>query len=1044
MSTYRMEEQKISRILQDLEQLIYIFPETITDVAIADAECPTVDSAAELDFRPFNPKIEHWALERDVYQTFRVRLSVPEHLAGLPVNLNIITGRENRWNARNPQFIVFVNGHIKQALDTNHCDILLSPCGVAGETYEIICEGWSGLEACDCVFVPTLSGIRREVEGLYYDLKVGLEAAQYPEPYDGIRDEELRALIGVCDIIDFRAPGSEAFLASVVRARQAIQKDFYDRFAGSDVTVHCIGHTHIDVAWKWRLCHTRRKACRSFSTVTELMEQYPEYLFSSSQPQLYAFIKEDYPELYEKIKDRISEGRFEPEGAMWVEADCNMTSGESFVRQLMLGKRFFREEFGRENHILWLPDVFGYSSALPQILKKSGVDCFITSKISWNEYNRMPHDTFMWQGIDGSEILTAFHTMPCRHQPRSNFIATYNGQPHPETIARTWEAYKDKDLSKDVFVSYGFGDGGGGPTRHNLEFLSRMQKGLPGIPKIKFSTKDDFVKSLQKNVKGKELPKWVGELYMEMHRGTFTTMARNKRWNREAERAHQDAEFTGVFSDIALGTNNYPREIIDRGWECIALNQFHDIIPGSSIREVYEDSKEQYETILSDARGAIKNAESAISAAVTADGDGLAVFNRTGHAASDVVEAAIPADVTAVRDMRGKLHPVQRDENGKAFFFAANVPALGYAVFTYVKDADYAPAQPLTANERGMSGRFARLRFDKSGNLSSVYDKKARREVLKSGEKGNRIVAFEDRPSAHDAWDIPIYYSDKAYPLDTVSAFRVTACGPVFAEVEIEKPYMQSTVCQRIRMYADMPRIDFRTVVDWKEANTLLKCIFPVDVHANSADYDIQFGNVTRPTHWNTSWEYAKFEVVAHKWADLSEQGYGVSLLNNCKYGHAIKDGVMQISLLRSPTDPNPAADKEVHHFTYSLLPHSGGWREGGTVDAAYTLNDPFSAYPITAGERKLPAALSFVTADAANVMIDTVKFSEDGRDIIVRLYEFENRRSEVTITSFADVCEAFDCDLMENNEATLAVKNGKITLSVKPYEIKTIRLRTR
>jgi len=293
MSTYRMEEQKISRILQDLEKLIYVFPETVTDVAIADADCPTVDSAAELDFRPFNPKIEHWALDRDVYQTFRIRLSVPEQLAGLPVNLNIVTGRENRWNARNPQFIVFVNGHIKQALDTNHSDILLSSCGAAGETYEIICEGWSGLEACDCVFVPTLSGIRREVEGLYYDLKVGLEAARILEDRDGVRNDELRALVSICNLIDFRDPGSETFLASVTRAREAAKKDFYDRFSGSDVTVHCIGHTHIDVAWMWRLCHTRRKACRSFSTVTELMEQYPDYLFSSSQPQLYAFIKED-------------------------------------------------------------------------------------------------------------------------------------------------------------------------------------------------------------------------------------------------------------------------------------------------------------------------------------------------------------------------------------------------------------------------------------------------------------------------------------------------------------------------------------------------------------------------------------------------------------------------------------------------------------------------------------------------------------------------------------------------------------------------------
>ncbi|MBR3692802.1 MAG: alpha-mannosidase [Clostridia bacterium] len=1041
MSTYRMEENKISRIISDLEALINVSPTVIRDVSIADGQCDDAAAAEKLSFRPFNIDLEHWAYARDVYETFRIRLEIPEELRGLPANLNIRTGRENRWNARNPQFIVFQNGHLKQALDTNHNDILLCENAVPGDQYELICEGWSGLEAGDCVFYPTLSGIRREVEGLYYDLKVGLEAARNLEDRDGVRNEELSALVSVCNLIDFRAPGSESFLASCRKASAAAKKDFYDRFAGSDVTVHCIGHTHIDVAWLWRLCHTRRKACRSFSTVTELMEQYPEYLFSSSQPQLYAFIKEDYPELYEKIKARVAEGRFEPEGAMWVEADCNMTSGESFVRQLMHGKRFFREEFGCENHILWLPDVFGYSSALPQILKKSGIDCFITSKISWNEYNHLPNDTFLWQGIDGTEILTAFHTMPSVRQARDNFYATYNGKPTPETVSRTWEGYQNKDLSHDVFASYGYGDGGGGPTREMLEYMRRLTKGLPGVPKVKLDTKDGFVRTLQKSIRGKKLPKWVGELYMEMHRGTFTTMARNKRYNRLAERAHQDAEFASAFAAKTVGGLEYPRESLWRGWETIVLNQFHDIIPGSSIEEVYADSKLQYEEILGSARGHIAKAEARLAAEISADADGIAVINRTGHTASDVVTCEIPAGVTALRDGKGKLHPVQRTKDGKACFFAPSVPAMGYALFTYA-DAP-AAASPLTVSARGMSGRFARLRFDKNANISSIYDKKARREVLKAGELGNRIVAFEDRPSAHDAWDIPIYYEDKAYPLDEVLSVQ-TECGPVFAKYEIVRPYMQSTVRQEIIMYADMPRIDFRTEVDWKEANTLLKCAFPVDIHANSADYDIQFGNVTRPTHWNTSWEYAKFEVVAHKWADLSEQDYGVSLLNDCKYGHDIKDGVMRLSLLRSPTYPNPAADKEVHHFTYSLLPHSGGWRDGGTVDAAYTLNDPFSTQPVTAGQRKLPAALSLVSADARNVMIDTVKFAEDGEDLIVRLYEFENRRSEVNLSCFADISEAFDCDLMENNEAALPVKNGRIALTVKPYEIKTIRIRTK
>ena len=1038
--TPRMEKEKIHRIIADLSEMIYVFSRPVEDVCIAHGECPTVAAGKVLDYCPFEGGLAHWGGTRDDIFTFRVRCVIPEELDGLPVCLRVSTGREGRWNALNPQFVVFCNGVLKQALDTNHTEILLSERAVAGDTYELFLEGWTGLAGGDCVMQIQMAGIRREVEGLFYDLKVGLEAALVLDEEDGHRVDELNALRKTCNLIDFRDPGSDAFYASVSAARDYCRREFYDRFAGNDATVHCIGHTHIDVAWQWRLVHTRRKACRSFSTVNELMDRFPDYLFSSSQAQLYDFVRQDYPELYEKIKARVAEGRFEPEGSMWVEADCNIPSGESFVRQIMHGKRFFREQFGRENHILWLPDVFGYSSSLPQILKKSGVDCFITSKISWNEYNRMPNDTFLWQGIDGTEVLTQFHTMSERRQPKDSFFASYNGFPAPECVARTWTAYKNKDVSRDVMASYGYGDGGGGPTAEMLEYATRLRKGLPGVPKVLLDTKDGFVRKLSQNfARAERKPRWVGELYMEMHRGTFTTQGANKRANRKSELAYQGCEFLSAFADKALGTDTYPREMLDKGWETILLNQFHDIIPGSSIHEVYEDSQSQYREILSRARTASDRAEQALAANATAAGEGVAVFNKNGHAIGGVVFADVPAKYHSVKDPAGRAYPIQRTSDGRAAFFAADVPPMGYKVFTFATED--LKAAPLTADEKGMTGRFARLRFDRAGNLSSIYDKKAHREVLPKGARGNRLLAFEDRPRQYDAWDITVYYDEKSYPVDELTSLRVKECGPVFATVEVVRPYMHSTIRQEITMYADHPRIDFHTFVDWHEVHTLLKCAFPVDVHANFADYDIQFGNVSRPTHGNTSWEQAKFEMVGHKWADLSQADFGMSLLNDCKYGHDIRDGVMRLSLLRSPTYPDETADQGAHEFTYAILPHAGGWREARTPDAAYALNDPLEAVPVTAGKRKLPEALSLVSCDAPHVMIDTVKLSEGGRDLIVRLYEYENREAKAKLTCALPVVSASDCDLLENDLSALPVRDGKVNFSCKPYEIKTLRL---
>lgn len=751
--------------------------------------------------------------------------------------------------------------------------------------------------------------------------------------------------------------------------------------------------------------------------------------------------------MYEQIKERVKEGRWEPDGGMFVEADCNIASGEALVRQFVHGQRFFKEEFGVDNEILWLPDVFGYSAALPQILQKCGIPYFMTTKISWNEFNKMPYDTFEWEGIDGSRVLT--HFVPTRDYNKAaveggtetEHFTTYNGYINPSQMKGAWARYSQKYLNEEVLCSFGFGDGGGGPTKDMLENQRRLAKGLPGMPRTKMSTAKEFFHVLDKHVTDKKyLPTWVGELYLEYHRGTYTSMARNKKFNRKAEFAYQNEEMYAML-DAQTAGGAYPEKELHEGWEVILRNQFHDILPGSSIKEVYDDSKAEYEGIFAENKALTDATLAHIAAGVKAPKHSLVVYNPNSAAAYDLVTFTVPEGMgePAVYDGETKL-AVQKTADGTYVFFAAGVPGKGYK--TYIVKEEAADTTPsMEVSTEVMENEYFKVEYNEKGQFAKIYDKKADRDILKPGKAGNVIVSYEDRPHNYDAWDVNNYYTEKSWDIDQVSAMEVVENGPVRACVKVERKYLDSTITQFIYLYHDIPRIDIKNVIDWKEHQIFVKDYFPIDVHTNEATFDIQYGNVKRDTHDNTSWDFAKFEVCHHKWMDVSEDGYGVSMLNDCKYGVGVRNGVIGMSMLKSAIHPNPEADKELHEFTYSIYPHQGGWREAGTVKQAYQINNPLTySWKENEGGTLAPE-YSLVSSDQDNAVIEVVKKAEDSDAVIVRLYECYNRRTPVTLIFGKELTSVVECNMMEEGADPVEFTGNQATFEMKPYEIKTLKV---
>ncbi len=961
-------------------------------------------------FREFGAN-ERWGGKQDEHAWFFKKLNIPKELVGKNVELEITTATEREgWDALNPQFIVYVDGVMVQGLDVNHREIFLDN---AKKSYEIYIYAYTGMAGDGYLeFNATLRTYNEAARKLYYSLRVPFEVCEYLTPGENPYIDIEKHIINAVNLLDLRVPGSPEFNKSVKAAQSYLDNEFFKNCVSENVNAICIGHTHIDVAWLWTLAQTREKVQRSFATVIALMKKYPEYKFMSSQAQLYKFLKEECPELYNEVKKMVKAGRWEVEGAMWVEADCNISSGESLVRQVLYGKRFFKEEFGVDSKVLWLPDVFGYSAALPQILIKSGVDKFVTSKIGWNETNRVPYDTFWWKGIDGTDIFAYFMTAQDKRRGRPvTTECTYNAKLNPSQLQGGYDRYQQKDINNDIMITFGHGDGGGGPVRKDLEYYNVLKKGLTGVPKAKMEFAGSMLERVKKRAeKNPKTPSWVGELYLEYHRGTYTSQAKNKRNNRKSEFLFEKAETLAVMNE-KLNRAKYPQKDLSQAWEVILLNQFHDIIPGSSIKEVYEVSSKQYEQLRVIGNEITDKAYKGIADKVNSDG-GYIVFNPNSFVGNGAVK------------LDGKTYTV------------TGIPAKGYKV---IKKPEIKGT--VEVSEKCIENAFFKLMFDANGTITKIYDKRNGRNVLKKGARGNVITAYEDLPRAYDNWEISNYYTDKSWEVCDVKSVKPIYDG-ARAGLEIKKSFLKSTLVQKIWLYDDIERIDFDTYIDWKESHIILKAAFPVDVNADKATYDIQFGSVERPTHYNTSWDAAKFEVCAHKYADLSEYGYGVSLINDCKYGHSIHDGVMALTLLKSGTYPDPTADKCEHYFTYSLMPHSGDYKSAGTIKEAYFINNPMTAFKVKKQAGKLADEFSLVSVADENVVIETVKKAEDGDGIIVRMYESFNKRTNTTLTLGFDFNSAAICDLMENDVKTLRTKGNQIPVELKSFEIVTLKIK--
>jgi alpha-mannosidase len=966
----------------------------------------------------------------------RATFDVPAEWRGQAVRLAL------DWRDRDQaslEAIVYLDGQVLSGLDDFHRSILLPEAAHTG-VHELLLR-------CFLPYHRPFGGLhlRLRDESIFHlaqALRALSEAIPTYRESDPVRHALLARLNDAYNTLDLREGWqSMRFAESAERALTTLTVDLPRRPAGDPApTIIATGHAHLDVAWLWPLWRTRQKVAHTVANALHLMERYPEYHFSMSQPQVYAYLKDDDPALYARMRAAIADGRFEPVGMMWLEPDCNVTGGESLVRQLLYGARFFKEEFGERDHVVWLPDVFGYSAALPQLMRGCGITCFMTTKISWNQFNRMPYDTFRWRGIDGSEVLTHFITAsaePVKHLSDAQFY-TYVGNMSGGEAFGLWNHYRQKPINNELLYCYGWGDGGGGPTEEMLE-AARILGDLPGFPQVQPGRVDGFFERLYARIwDDPNLPTWVGELYLEYHRGTYTSQARTKQANRQAELRYREAEWLNAWA-VRNGAPNRQAEL-EAGWRTILLNQFHDILPGSSVNQVYVESDAQYAEALQTARTVWQAAAAHLLGATELHAPITAVVNSLPWARREPV--CIPLADQGAPDLPGVLTQLVEDDSGAPALLAAVVtPPYGYTLLEAASDGTSpAPAGMLHVERNLLENDFLRIAFDDNGEIRSLFDKQAGREVLPTGQRANQLVLYEDRPLRWDAWDIDIFYAEKPYPLHEITDWRVAERGPLRAALEITRRCGQSTIRQRICLWHNSPRIDFVTTVDWQERQMLLRALFPLDLNASRATCEIQFGAVERPTHRNTSWDIARFEVCAQRWVDLSEGDYGVALLNNGKYGHSLHDNVLGISLLKGAIFPDREADLGAHRFTYSLLPHNGDWRAGEVVRRAYELNAPLIAMPLA--EHPADPTHAFLSVTGDNVIVETVKVADDGDGLIVRLYEAHNQRGRVRLHFGQPLASVEETDLLERPIQSLASGSDSVEVAVRPFEVKTLRVR--
>src|ERR671910_13318 len=788
------------------------------------------------------------------------------------------------------------------------------------------------------------------------------------------------------------------------------------------------GHAHLDLAWLWPVSETIRKGRRTFASVLSLMERYDDFVFNQSSAQLYEWIEAESPEIFERVMRRVEEGRWEPVGGSWVEADCQIPSGESMVRQMLYGQRYFEEKFGHRSGVAWLPDAFGFSPALPQLLRGAGMEGFFTYKLNWSETNEFPYDLYEWEGIDGSTVIAHDFDNPGQD---------YNGNITPHDIYGTWRNFEGKRHHPESLFSFGWGDGGGGPSEQMLETYVRM-KSFPAMPRLRMAHVDEFFESLPKQ----GLPRWTGELSLELHRGTLTTQARVKKLNREAEHRLLEAETLSTLA--ALHGGDYQREELETAWKTLLLNQFHDILPGTSIGEVYEETHRELADVVRTAR---KLRDRALSPPPDAESALLVANVSLNPRPLSVLldPESRPLGAAVVADADGSPLPTQETENGGLLVHAPDlsVPGLGWLSLTAQHES--APARGETQDVGAeVAGRRAvldngllRVEIGEDGALHGVYDREAGREVLDG--RANQLWAYTDKPRNWEAWDVDEGYEQEGEEISGVESVEVVEYGPLRASVRVVRRWRGSTIAQTYRLLSGSRRVDIESYVDWPERRVLLRTLFPLAVRSHETTCETMFGALRRPTHYNTPWDATRFEVSAHRFCDLSEPGYGVALLNDGKYGHSAKGNVVGISLLRSPLYPDPFADEGEHRFMYSLFPHQGDWTAAGVAREAFALNAPL--FPVMAQGDAVPRGFSLLEAEGLELALGSLKLAEEGDSVILRLYEPHGARGECTLRFGRPVERVERVNLLEESEGSVEVRGGAVRLGVRPFEVVTLRV---
>ncbi len=1032
-------EEKLHRLTADLGSKILTPIGGELDWRYTEADLTAAD-ALKADWRKWSEFTPRTVWSKKQGNTwFAAEVVVPQAAKGQTLVIRVTSQWQDRPGSTDPQCLAYLDGATAQALDGNHNELVIARNAKPGERHLLLVNAFTFFDRPLVGFKAEYMVRNAKVEKLYFDLLTPLEVAERLPQNDQRRHAIMNLVEQSLRTVDRRGTPDDASIAAaeVVAAQIYALEDFEKQ-----PTISAVGHTHLDVGWLWRVMHTRDKTGRSFATVLRLMEEYPDFVFMYNQSVLFDFLKTDYPELWAGVKKRFKSKQFEIEGAMWVEPDVNIVSGESLVRQIMRGRRFYIEEFGVTPKVVWLPDTFGYSANLPQVMERSGLEYFVTSKLSWNDTDRHPWDTFFWKGIDGT--TTKAQLITAQKFDSEAIFTTYNSDLSVSEVMGAWKRYEPKAVYDEVLLCYGYGDGGGGPTRAMIERGIRLEKGIPGAPKVKLEGIVPFLDRLGAAMEADaaKFPVWNGELYLQYHRGTLTNVAKNKANNRMAERRLRELEL--LASLATLVGQPYPKAQLAQFWETVLINQFHDILPGTSIEEVYIDSDAEYATLFSTLDSANGPLHASANAALKPARGELRLVNTLSHSRDGLVH--LPGAKAGSLSVGGAAVALQElvaaDGSKVPAAPVSGLPSLGWTSAA-LGDAVKAPKSSLSVSKSKLENSLVKVSFDAKGEITSVIDKATGRELIKAGETANRLVAYEDKPLNWDAWDIDSYFHEQAWPLaDGKVKIEVVETGPWRAALRIERSYQASKFVQVVSLEEGSRLVEFDTWADWQERQTVIKALFPFDLNVAEIRSEIQFGHVKRATHRNTSWDRARFEASMHRWVDVSEYDFGAALINDCKYGYDAVESMVRITLVRGATAPYAEADKGEHRLRYGLFVHAGVSDLEQVHLTAERFNNPVAVIGDTSVSGSAEAqSFSFAAIDNDCVTIETVKQAEDGKGLILRIFEHANRRVSTTVSFGPKIKSVSRVNLMEEGNEPVALEGNAVKLDLRPFEITTLRV---